>query len=254
MILLKRLKCLKFADWLVFTNPFVNDRSESGWINRIEHLNALIAKPDLQFKEDHRSKVCLFSFDGVRYIGKEFTLQKTWFWFKFTSLLFRSLGEVAWFNSLELISDGIPVPEPELLMQRIRWGMVVESRMIYRFVDGKLLTTEDGSDIVEFVRKMHSAGWIHRDPHPANFIRTEKGVVMIDPIRARRSKCAFFHAYDAVLVARDIPNVRKFYGIKVFGLWYSLARIRHRMMGLYRKIKYFLRRTAGMRVNKGMLK
>ena len=254
LIQLKRQKCLRYADWQVYTNPLNTKRTESNWINRINEYNALIANPDSVFKSDHRSKVSLFSRNEVRYVVKEFTLQKTWFWFKLTSLLFKSLGEVAWFNSLGLQTDGIPVPEPELLMQRISWGMVVESRMIYRFVEGDPLTVDNYSMIIAFIREMHKAGWIHRDPHPANFIRADSGVVAIDPIRARRSGNVFFHAYDAMLIARDIPEARCLYGRETFGVWYSLAEKRHWLMKLYRKIKHFLRGAAGLPANKDVQK
>jgi len=211
-------------------------------------------EPENILKYDHRSQVELMSVDGTPYIVKKFTLQRTWFWFQLTSTAFPTLGEVACLNAIELAKVGLPTPSPSLLMQRIEQGMVVESWLVYRYLEGISASPEDSVQIVDYVRKMHAKGWIHRDPHPANFLITDQGVATIDPIRARKTKSRYLQAYDLLLMSHDLPDAVELYGRDKLGIWLNLAALGHSMVRTYRNIKRGLRRIVGLKGNAGNLR
>jgi len=224
------------------------------WAKEFAHKLIEPHAPENVLKHDHRSQVELMSVEGVQYIVKKFTLQRTWFWFQLTSTAFPTLGEIAYQNAIELAEAGLPTPKPSLLMQRVEQSMVVESWLVYRFLEGLTASPEDAVQIVDYVRKMHSAGWVHRDPHPANFLITPEGVATIDPIRARKTKSRYLQAYDLVLLTHDLPDATHLYGEDALGLWLPVAEAGHSMVRNYRNIKRGLRRLVGIKGNAGNLK
>lgn len=235
-------------DVICFTN------GREGEFARAEELAPLIiggVEPSRVLKHDHRSQVELLEAAGETYILKKFTLQRTWLWFQLTSLIFPTLGEVACKNAIDLIDAGVTTPRPLLLLQKLEKGMVVESWQLYRFLDGEPLSYADAAEIVDFVRRMHCLNWVHRDPHPGNFLRIEGGIATLDPVKARRSSGKFLKAYDVMLMEHDMPDAAEIYGREKLGVWLTLARLGHDGVRIYRSLKRTLRRLAGIKGNAG---
>ncbi|MDP8240810.1 MAG: hypothetical protein P9X24_17115 [Candidatus Hatepunaea meridiana] len=206
--------------------------------------------PDSILKHDNRSDVGTFKIGGLRYVIKKFTFQSTNTWLRLTSVFFPTQGEIACRNSLEMASVGINTPQPALLMQRTRGKVVANSWLVYRFVEGQPLTKDNTEDIVEFVKNMHRSGWIHRDPHPGNFISTPEGIITIDPIKARQTNNHYLKAYDVVLMEHDMPAARDIYGRNELGRWFTYAKAGHALLKFYRSLKYSIRRLLGIYGNR----
>jgi serine/threonine protein kinase len=215
---------------------------ESNWQERMVELFPRFQKPEAILKHDHRGLVGIFNYDGVRYAIKQFTIQSTWLWFQLTSIMFPSLGEIAFRNAVGLLASGIATPTPVMLLQRRCGGMVKESWLIYRFLPGETLTPADGEEIVKCLKSMHLAGWIHRDPHPGNFLRTPEGIATVDPLKMRRSQSRYLQAYDLVLLAHDIPEAPQLYDTRSLGRWFAVAKQGHRMLRVYRQGKQGIRK------------
>jgi len=216
------------------------------WDKEFATLLNKLERPDSIIKHDHRGEVGTFKVGNIRYVIKKFTFQSTRFWFRLTSVFFPTLGEIACQNGLGLISDGINTPHPVILMQQKRNNMVVSSWLVYRFVEGEVLTCDHAREIVYFVKDMHESGWVHRDPHPANFIRTTEGVATIDPIKVRHSNSRYLKAYDVVLMEHDMPETLDIYGREELGAWYSAAKAGHTFIRIYRSVKNGLRSLLGI--------
>ncbi len=216
------------------------------WVNEFSELLTKLENPDTVLKHDHRGEVGTFNIGEIRYVIKKFTLQETRLWFRLASVFFPTLGEIACRNGLEMTSDGINTLRPVLLMQQTHNRMIVSSWLVYRFIEGRLMTEQDEEDIVTFVKGMHQSGWIHRDPHPGNFIRTPEGVATIDPIRARQSESRYLRAYDVVLMEHDMPEALDIYGREELGFWFTAAKTGHTLVRIYRHLKHGLRRILGI--------
>ncbi|NQT33640.1 hypothetical protein HQ587_00510 [bacterium] len=217
------------------------------WVNEFSEMLIRLENPDTVLKHDHRGEVGTFDIGEIKYVIKKFTLQETRLWFRLASVFFPTLGEIACRNGLEMASDGIKTPRPVLLMQQTHNRMIVSSWLVYRFIEGRSMTEQDGEDIVRFVKGMHKSGWLHRDPHPGNFILTPEGVATIDPIRARQSRNRYLRAYDVALMAHDMPDVLEIYGREELGFWFSAAKFGHSLVRTYRHLKHGLRRMLGIR-------
>jgi len=216
------------------------------WRSRVGQIFEKLKAPDQVLKDDHRSKVLLIDLEGVPYIVKIFVLQKTWWWFRLTSLLFPTIGEIACENAVALNEVGLLTPSPSLLLQKRRFGMVIESLLVYPYLPGRTATIKDAGEIIEFVHRMHDSNWIHRDPHPANFLMTGTGLATIDPVRAKRSRSKYLKAYDVMLMEHDMPAAPALYGKESLGIHYVLAKAGHDFIRFYRKSKKQLRSILGL--------
>lgn len=232
----------RYSGWRVSVHENGAEPNGPDWQREFSSLLSKMENPDIILKHDHRAEVGTFNIGDVRYVIKKFTQQNTRLWFRLTSVFFSALGEIACRNALEMDADGIYTTRPVLLMQQIHNRMVTSSWLVYRFIDGQFLTRDNAQDIVAFVKNMHHAGWVHRDPHPGNFIRTSNGIATIDPIKARHSRSRYLRAYDVVLMEHDIPSAPDIYGRENLGIWFFTAKIGHTLLKLYRALKYLLRR------------
>ena len=236
----------RYSDWEVAVHENGAQPKGSFWAEEFPQLLQKLENPDNILKHDHRGEVGTFTAGNVKYVVKKFTFQSSRLMFRLSSVFFPSLGEIACRNGLDMASDGINTPRPVLLMQKQNNRMVVNSWLVYRFVDGELLTSKNAEEIVRFVKGMHAAGWVHRDPHPGNFIRTPDGVATLDPIKARQSVSPYLRAYDVVLMEHDMPAAVDIFGKYQLHFWYKLARTGHSILRFFRLTKHGLRRILGI--------
>ena len=246
MHLRRRENAQQIAGWQIEVHENGTHPAGPDWKREFSSLLQKLEHPECIIKHDHRGEVGTFNVDGIRYVVKKFTFQSTRLWFRLVSVFFPTLGEIACKNGLGLNADGIQTPRPALLMQQLKNGMVTSSWLVYRFLDGEILSEDNADEIVPFVKYMHGAGWVHRDPHPANFIRTDQGVATIDPIKVRQTKNPFLRAYDVVLMEHDMPNAPELYGRDELRSWYQIAKTGHWFVRFYRAIKHGLQRLLGI--------
>lgn len=205
-----------------------------------------IRNPGSILKHDHRSAVYLTEIEGIPCIVKDFILQKTWVWFQITSLLWQTPAEIACRNALALKDIGLVTPQPMLLMQKRKFGLVIESLLIYPYLEGIPATPANSETIVGFVRKLHDAGWIHRDPHPGNFLLTPSGTATIDVLRLKRTNSRYLKAYDVMLMEHDMPDAPDLYGRSNLGVHFCMAKLGHNIVRFYRSSKHAIRRSVGL--------
>jgi len=235
------LREIRHFDWKITVNEQASAKLNLQSSSDIDQLLTRLTKPDEILKQDHRSEVGLVTIGEVKYVIKKFTIQENWFWFQMTSLLFPTVGEIAFRNGIGLSESNIETPTPSLLLQQKKWGSIVKSWLVYPFMEGSSLSLSDGKSMVRFVKSMHTKGWIHRDPHPANFIRTTDCIATIDPIKARKRGGRYLMAYDIVLLSHDIPTAAEIYGKDELGLWWNIATFGHQLIRIYRAIKHSIR-------------
>lgn len=101
-------------------------------------------------------------------------------WERFLTL-FRESDALRTFRHIELMrSMGFAAPDPVLAFERRQRGIVVDSFVCYRFVEGRPAGLEDADKVLAALRALHQRGYLRGDAQLANFLIVGDVVVFID--------------------------------------------------------------------------
>jgi len=96
-------------------------------------------------------------------------------------IFFKSRGRITLHNSILLREKGFKNAYDVRRAVEKRSGFgVSESYFLSDYIEGKDVTSKDYSEVMELLAKLHSLGHYHGDAKPKNFIKTDRGVVLID--------------------------------------------------------------------------
>jgi heptose II phosphotransferase len=203
---------------------------------------AALAATGTLVHDSPRSRVIVARHDGVDLVVKRSRRQEASRWIQFTSLWRSGEGVRSHDLLTRLTAAGLPVPAPVAAFDRRRGGLVVESWLVYRYIDGDVCGPTDAPRIAGLLRQMHDAGWVHRDPHVKNFLKTSAGLAMVDVGAARPRRSAFARAFDVVLLDKCCPGSASAYpGFDPRSRWHRLARAYGATLVGWRRLKARLR-------------
>jgi tRNA A-37 threonylcarbamoyl transferase component Bud32 len=158
-------------------------------------------------RDDQRSFVGVMEGAGGSIVAKSPRERDRRRWNRLTSLA----GESLPFRTLRAIAAleaaGVPTPAGLLALERRRGGVVVESWLFTRWLEGTPCTAADVPEIIALLDRMHRAGWVHGDAHIQNFIRTDSGIAILDPGPNRPRFGRVSAAYDLILLRNSRPEV-----------------------------------------------
>lgn len=94
---------------------------------------------------------------------------------------FRGSDAMRSFRHLEQMAKmGFSVPEPVLACERRGNGMVTDSFLCYRYVEGRPAGPQDAARVLDALRSLHQQGYLRSDAQIANFLMDGESVVFID--------------------------------------------------------------------------
>jgi hypothetical protein len=136
---------------------------------------------------------------------------------------------------------GMATPRPMLCLERRRWGMVVESWLVYEYARGEAVGQAQWSAVVAALEGLHRAGLRHGDPHLANWlVDGQGGVLMLDP-GPRPLRPGFADdAYDFVLLRNCQPAILPLLPLRQSWKW-RVAEFRDSWVHGLRNLKRWLR-------------
>jgi len=207
----------------------------------ISRVCQFLRQPERLLQENSRGVVFLLQLNGLRFIAKRSLRQERRWWLQFTSLYRGGEAARSSRNLARLTEAGLPVPPPVFVLERQRFGMTVASWACYQYVDGTTCTCEDAEEIARMLRRIHSAGWVHRDPHVQNFLRQNGEIRILDCARARPWRSRYAQMYDVVLLDNCCPNSVPRYGISERDLFFRLAKAQNNLLKSWRRFKRRLR-------------
>ncbi|MFA7331257.1 MAG: hypothetical protein WC326_09300 [Candidatus Delongbacteria bacterium] len=203
---------IRTAPW---ARPFIGDAPALGRL-----LLAATRHPDQRLRDDARSRVLLLREapagtppELIHAAPAPWVLKRPLWrdgraWNRLVSLF--QPGEMcrAFRAGLLLLESGVATPRPLLLLERRRWGLLVESWLVYEYVEGGPVTERQWPRVVEILSHLHAAGLCHRDPHLANWlVATDGQVVALDPGPRRLRPLLADDAYDFVLLRNCRPEI-----------------------------------------------
>ncbi|MBM3285894.1 MAG: hypothetical protein FJY88_00870 [Candidatus Eisenbacteria bacterium] len=229
--------------------------SHDGWLVRAapghERLARLLTRftppppPVEPLRDDYRSYVGVFEVEGRRVVAKSPRMKNRASWNRLTTLLRTGESTATVTACLAVRSDGIPVPEYICSLERRSLGMIVDSWMFYLFVPGVPCGSDQYGLVVESLASLHRAGWVHGDPHIANFLRVGDGVQILDcrPRPARFGSLS--ECYDFVRLVNSEPDLAPHLGSRARTLPYRVARAYDRAIHGWRDVKREVRSGIG---------
>lgn len=91
---------------------------------------------------------------------------------------------------------------------------IKESYLLMEYYENKgIRTKKDIDEIIEIIKKLHKKGIYHGDLNTSNFLKTEKGIKIIDT-QAKREKIWWFkRAYDILTLKNDLLVIECGYNV-----------------------------------------
>ncbi|PID58214.1 hypothetical protein CSB45_03870 [candidate division KSB3 bacterium] len=206
-----------------------------------DHVCRSLLHPRKVLQQTQYSLVLLLEQDGRQFIAKRSLTQERRFWTQLTSLYRKGSATRMMRTLQQMYEDGLPVPEPVLVLEKKRWGMTLVSWGVYRYLEGETCRFEHSAQIAETLQSLHAKGWIHRDPHVWNFLFHQGQIRILDCERARPWTSTYAQMYDVVLLDKCSPGSAAFYGVSTDNRVYRLAKFQNTQLQRWRRAKRVIR-------------
>jgi tRNA A-37 threonylcarbamoyl transferase component Bud32 len=126
----------------------------------------------------------------------------------------------------KLATHGIPSTIPVLAAERRKMGMVVDSWLLYEYLEGQscLDRPETYPKVVQMLKQIHAEKLLHGDPQIRNFI-THKDQLLVIDANPKDSKSRFSRAYEFAYLRKSAPDIEPLFGEIRDWFWYKIARM-----------------------------
>jgi heptose II phosphotransferase len=142
-------------------------------------LNGTIEREKV-FRDNRRTLSARVRFGDAKFLLKVSRARNARGWERLLTW-FRGSDARRSFQQLGIIKQlGFMAPEPVLVGEQIRWGVVVDSFLEYRYVDGQPAEGDDARRVLETLLSLHKKGYLRNDPQLANFLISQDHVTFID--------------------------------------------------------------------------
>ena len=190
-----------------------------------------------ELKNNSRSLLVLIDYQGKPVLLKNPREKNTRTWIRFTTLYrrgeaFKNLSNLANLANLRVESN-----RPLLAMQKRRWGMVVDSWLIYEFKPGQASDETHYPAVVRKLKQFHDHNLLHGDAQIENFIVENDTIITLDaqlkkPVLGKISKfLEYFY------LQKSAPGIERYYDLDTGSLAYRLAAAYSRLYWSWRAYK-----------------
>ncbi len=131
-------------------------------------------------KNDHNSHVYRIPYSPTDLVAKYPTARNRRLWERWCTLFRTGKAMRAWQGMYKLQQLGFDVPTPILTATKRKWGMIIDSFLVYEFVDGEPVSNKDEKLIDQILMRLHKAGYLRHDASAHNYLTLKDRVVMID--------------------------------------------------------------------------
>lgn len=158
------------------------------------------------FKDDNRSKVSLFTFQGEKLVFKVPREKNSRKWQRLLSI-FRGSESYREFRQAEKIyKAGLLTYKPILAFEKRKYGFVVDSYFICEYLSGETGSIKHLEIIKNELDKIHNLGYLHGDSQLVNFIIDNRYVYIIDSKFSKNKYGKFGDRYEYIYLEESCPK------------------------------------------------
>lgn len=201
-----RIKFQKSADWFVYT-------PSNAALSVDDIMELLNASTTQILRKHHRSIVEKKQLKNVEYVVKQPNNKNHSLWVRFTTL-YRDSEVLRDLKSQFLLDQiGIHTVTPVAALEKRKFGMVIDSKIIYFYKIGSEITQQHYPQMLNIMNILHTNGYLHDDPHTNNFLQEHDNVFVIDCKPKNNYFFGFGIAHNNISLARRSENSSKIYSL-----------------------------------------
>ncbi|MEI6857717.1 lipopolysaccharide core heptose(II) kinase RfaY [Psychrilyobacter sp.] len=158
------------------------------------------------FKDDNRSKVSLFTFEGDKLVFKVPREKNSRKWQRFLSIFRGSESYREYIQAEKIHRAGLWTYKPILAFEKRKYGFVVDSYFICEYLLGETGSIKHLKVIESELDKIHQLGYLHGDSQLVNFIIDNKHVYLIDSKFSKNKYGKFGARYEYIYLEESCPR------------------------------------------------
>lgn len=145
-----------------------------------EIIDKIIKKEGKILKDTSRSYVKKVEIGEKKIVFKIPLEKNNSLWIRFLTL-FRKSEAIKVLETMNFLNkNDIYTNLPILCCEKRKYGMVVDSFIIFEYLEGDVVKKEDAEEVIKLIKKIHKLGYIHSDTQMKNFINKNGKICTID--------------------------------------------------------------------------
>lgn len=216
------MKKVKHKTWQLLLPPKTDEYEGKELFNKVNIGDYQVTEV---LKDTFRSQVKRIVIDGKDLVLKIPNEKNTRNWIRF--LTWFRVGEA--FKNIKgmqlLREKDILTTEPILAAEKRNAGMVVDSWLLYEYLEGNACVDIPASHagVVKVLAKIHRENLLHGDPQIRNFIKKGEKIYTIDSNPKTPGFTGFDKGYEWAYLRKSYPGIEKFFGQILNTFWYKFA-------------------------------
>lgn len=187
-----------------------------------EKIEMIINSEGKILKNDNRSFVKVVEIEGRKVIVKRPKEKNRRKWIRFISL-FRKSETISVLETMEILNkNNIKTNEAIASLEKRKFGMVVDSYILYTYLEGEKLRAEDVFDLIGMLKKIHLLGYLHGDAQFTNFLKENGIFFTIDSNLKNKKLGKISENIEYLRVADDFEEIEK--KMDKNNIYYKLAK------------------------------
>lgn len=203
-------------------------------LDNIENL-----KLEKIFKDDQRSKVGLFYFEGEKLVLKIPKEKNNRKWQRFLSIFRGSESYREYKQAKKIDKAGFKTYKPIVAFEKKENRMVIDSFFICEYLEGETGSLKYLERIKEELDKIHNCGYLHGDSQLVNFIIDNKHTYIIDSKFRKNIYGKFGASYEYIYLEESCHREIEYDKISFY---YKGAKLLNFILHLKGKLKKVLRK------------
>lgn len=196
------------GSWRCLSNP-----RQREWVEQLPEFSVLleaVSQLSTTLKDNHRSRVLLGELNSKQVVAKQPRNKNKRLWARMLSYIEPSEAAQTLLSLERFHRLGLASVQPLFVLEKRRFGAVVDSWLCYEYRHGRVCTKECLPEVIALLTKMHALGFRHNDPNFGNFLIDPEGQMFMLDCKGRARMGTFSDATDYFLLKKVNKKLKGF--------------------------------------------